>query len=392
MDFVQWYLENFDWLPTFFVNLEEGEKPDLLPKNIKTAERPGRDYDNGYLTGFMSYTNSFKYEYNYFFKSAINCVVIDEEQNDEDKDFVYNFTEYLERISDNKEMYDISLLDLYNNNKKLYELYFSKPRILLDDEIKYDYEIDNSHFKRSLAYNYIKNTNMKRDLYEKQINYVNNLSPLQKRVLKWYTYRGDRIMNNYLRGLFNPLNVYKQIRDVFKNEGYEEPTNFDKTLDNVVNFDTNIEFKNYIINSIEYAIEIINKIIDNAPKNTDYFIVYQYSEEQHLERKDELWENVGFYSTTLIDAFSIGPVYEARYKTYIIVPPESNFLVMIGISKFFGEFEVLFSSNNCFKLLKPFTEDTELKKLDLNIKYMGGSRTPYYKRIMLYENKGKCVT
>ena len=295
---------------------------------------------------------------------------------------VYDVTIYRKNLPRDSS-YD-SFIDLYNDDKEFYNLYFQEPRFLTNEKIYRDiFTLGHRRFTENLAYNYIKNTEMKRNLYNAHIEYVNNLSELEKKLLKWYTYQGDRIMNNYLRNKFKTndfINIYHSIVDTYEDYLPQELRNKRDNLNDRDVIDS-------IFRIVKYSIDTINNIINNAPKNKDYFVVYQYSQTQRRTDNDEYWENVGFYSTTLIDSTDIPPVQNAKCKTYIIVPPESNFLALAGISKYPEEYEILFPSSNCFKVLQPFTE---YQIPILSIRH--STQNEYYKRIILYEKQGICNT
>ena len=120
--------------------------------------------------------------------------------------------------------------------------------------------------------------------------------------------------------------------------------------------ETNYPKEELTINFIKYAIFKLNNIILNSPKPKQPFVVYQYSSHNYLPRTDDNWENIGFYSTTMVNDYTIGVVENPHYKTCIIVPIDTPCLIITSISKFPTEYEVLFPSNNCFKVLKPYTQ------------------------------------
>ena len=81
-NFVTWYLENFNWLPTFYVNLEEDDKPDFLPYNV-SQKNSKSGYYYGCLTGFLSFEYAYSNTYGNFFDSPIE---IEWEDYDDDDD------------------------------------------------------------------------------------------------------------------------------------------------------------------------------------------------------------------------------------------------------------------------------------------------------------------
>ena len=170
--------------------------------------------------------------------------------------------------------------------------------------------------------------------------------------------------------------------------GYEIEPLLPFTLDEaVIDFiitEENKEKESLVKEFIEHCITILDNIILNAPKNIKPFIVYQYATDKYLSTQDNYWENKGFYSTTMINDYGVDFFKDVHYKSYIIIPKHTPCLIINSISNFHSEYEVLFPSNNCFKVLKSYTEISSDATYYLNI-------NPYYERIMIYEKQGSCT-
>ena len=218
-------------------------------------------------------------------------------------------------------------------------------------------------FLLTLYYDYIQILAPSYEFEVKQHNYITNLTKEQIKLLEWYTFTGDAVMNSYLRNkldikaaFLNIINIafkidYKIIKDMTNDE-----------YDNLVSGTDEKRTKIFVYEFIGYAISIINEVIINAPKNDKPFIVFQYADKLNSIRNDNYWENLGFYSTTLINdsAFDVGKT--TKYKSYIIVPENTPCLFIYNVSRFPSELEILFSYNNCFKVLKHFNENDTLYK------------------------------
>lgn len=290
----------------------------------------------------------------------------------------------------------ISMLELYQKNPELYRLYFSHKvpyttnivdyAKILSEKINISQE-DIISFILTVSYNFINEICISENYIDDQINFVKHLSEDEKTLLKWYSYTGDRVINSYLR--FNYKNnldkfkineAYTNILKIIKKINYPKPSNME-----------DIKVKYILIyNFIIHVISVINNIIAKSPKNKHPFIVYQYAEKANSLRSDSKWENLGFYSTTLIDTrvFPLVLGKENIYKSYIIVPANTPCL-FLSVSEFIGELEIIFPYNNCFKELKPFEYiDEELIKIenrqDMIVKY--------YNRVMIYDHQGSCDT
>lgn len=328
-NFVEWYLENFNYLPIIYTNLESS-----------------KEYNNqeGTITGFDSFLE-------------------ENEQHYEEAEKYKNIQNYpdLEKIffSKNERLLNNNIDDVVD------EVY----KDTLSNDITYKDIIKN--FIYNLAYKYITTIEIKRDYYNEQKRYIDNLSNKEKEIIKWYTHTGDVIMNSYLRNKLDIEAAYANIleKDMFKKVNYTILKNKDKEL--------------LVKEFIEYCITILNNTITNAPKNTRPFIVYQYATDKYLTEQDNYWENIGFYSTTMINDYGVRFFKDVHYKSYIIVPENTSCLIIQSLSNFQSEYEVLFPSNNCFKILKPYTELDSDQTYYLNI-------NPYYERIMIYEKQGSC--
>lgn len=325
-DFVKWYLENFEYLPIKFINLQMSETIDAFESFFEN--------------------NSGRYIFNYTSDKFLR----------------------------------LTIFEIYHKNKDLYKLYFSKNfRQVIDmvnfiDELyleadKIYTKLEIAEFVFGLAYNYLKETELKYDFFESQHNYRKKLKKEQLAYLKWYTYKGDKIVNTFLRDV-NKLDIDKTYQHLIENlnDFLELPEDIDIE-----------DKKDLTLETIEEIISVINKTILKAPKNKTPFVVYQYSRRQVGDNNNNTWENSGFYSTTLLSTYgiNISSVYN-NYKSHIIIPENTPCLILNEISVFPGEREILFSSKNCFKVLKPYTE------------YFLEPSKPYYKRLMVYDHKGAC--
>jgi len=270
----------------------------------------------------------------------------------------------------------------FQNYLELYQLFFSQnKRVLSNTLIDELYEeslpkINKNiikNFLYNLAKDFISKTEIKRDFYNSHELYIQNLSSEEKNIINWYTYTGDVIINNYLRNKLDiDEKVYDNINKILIKTNYKIP--------NIHLNDRKILIQNFI----EYIVVILNNIIFKSPRNKRQFIVYQYSSNDYLSRSDNQWENIGFYSTTMINNFTIEAVNNTHYKSYIIVLIDTPCLIINSISKFPTEYEVLFPSNNCFKTVK-FYKQYLCKEIN---NYL--CEDPYYKRIIVYNNYGKC--
>jgi len=323
-DFVKWYLENFEYLPIKFTNT------------------------------ICAFNNFF---YNHDGKTIFNYTADD-------------FTA-------------LSMSELYQKNKDLYNLYFNKEFrhiVNMKDFINELYIESNStiskleiaEFVFSVAYVYIKEISVTDEFFSAQHNYRKSLTQQQYTFLRWYTYKGDVILNTFIRDK-NNLDIDKTFTSIEQFLIYLEP------LDDDIDLTIEENKKNFVFKSLKYIVSIINKTILKAPRNKLPFLVYQYSDKPLMIRDDNYWENLGFYSTTLTTTYFIKiQSHYNNYKTHIIIPKNTPCLLLNEISVFPSEHEVLFSSKNCFKVLKPYTE------------YFLEETKPYYKRLMIYEKKGTC--
>ena len=327
-NFIKWYLENFEYLPTKFINLQ-------LSETINAFES---FFNNNYGQSIFNYTAD--------------------------------------------QFPKLTMSELYQKNPDLYKLYFSKDfryvvnMINFIDELYIEAnssisKLEIAEFIFGLAYNYVKETELKSEFFDAQHSYRKSLSKKQYTFLRWYTYKGDKIVNTYLRDV-NNLDIEKTYENLVEN--------LSDYLDIPDDLDLDFEDKKILtLESLQSIISVINKVISKAPKNKKPFVVYQYASREIAIRNDNNWENLGFYSTTLLSTYGINiSSVQNNYKSHIIIPENTPCLILNEISVFPGEREVLFSSQNCFKIIKPYTEY-----------YVEPSKS-YYKRLMVYENKGSC--
>lgn len=291
---------------------------------------------------------------------------------------------------------DENMGNFYIKNKELYEFFLKKPikmrmlRFMISgfyDEVKKVDKFKNITLKEVaifvslLMIDGIRKTTPSQSFIYKQKEYIKNLTSEEKALISWYTHKGDGIMNGYLR---NNLDLQKTRREFYLIDLILK-TNYNITKDELKKALNMDEYKTLLFDFIKYAIGILNNVILNAPRNDKPFVVYQYADKPNMLRTDNLWENNGFYSTTLENANNfmqdIGAKNMDIYKSYIIVPTNTPCLYIANLSKYEDEEEILFPSQNCFEVLKPFT-DYKQKNETIS----------YYKRILSYKNNGICET
>jgi hypothetical protein len=354
-EFKKWYLKNFDHLPEYFLadqngiqNFLEQAKPDQLTKS---------EWDNLDDENMKNFYIKNKELYEVFLKKPKPMADI--------REVISRFYDQLTNLEKPKPIAYVRVIisKFYDEIKNL-----EKFKNITLKEV--------ARFVSLLMVDDIRKITPSKSFTYYQKEYTNNLSYEETSLIYWYTHQGDGIMNGYLR---NTLNLKKakrdfDLKDLIKKIKYKITEDQLKTA----------EYDVLLVDFVKYAIGILNNIILNAPRNEKPFVVYQYADKPNMLRTDHLWENNGFYSTTLqnIDDFMYtGPRTSDIYKSYIIVPTNTPCLIISNISKYEHEKEILFPSQNCFEVLKPFT-DYKLPSENVS----------YYKRILSYKNNGICET
>lgn len=171
-----------------------------------------------------------------------------------------------------------------------------------------------------------------------QRDYYNTLSDKERKYINLYTYKGDFILNNFIR---NNFRINENIKTFIRDNYY---------------------FFDYIINDFDYLEDflidfytILNETIKNAPQLDTNIIVYrgQKSYQKGLRHKGMCSTS---FNTSVAIFFSIdNETQECNYISKIILPKGTNCLYM---SKMNLEMEILLPDNIEFNLITDFKEQS----------------------------------
>jgi len=170
---------------------------------------------------------------------------------------------------------------------------------------------------------------------EEQTFYIQNLDRVDKEILQFYSYQGDRLMNAYLR---NSLDKNKAKKTLIENK--KVLTLYFITNNIIPENITDIQ----LLNILTDFISRITRIMSNAPKLDKDIVVYRG---QTTETNN--FNSLGLLSTTI--DYSMAQQF-GEYINHIILPKGGECLWMESISEYPGEKEILLPFRICFNVVK----------------------------------------
>jgi hypothetical protein len=203
------------------------------------------------------------------------------------------------------------------------------------------------------------------DWFEKQIEYINNLSDRQKHIIRSYTIYSDKLINNYLRNRIKKDDIDSILDYVIQlNENPFKYQHFDKTG----NYEINQEYKNNINEYIEQYIIEFTYIINNSPKLTKSIKVFRgIRTDNYLiqniklnENNNKFIKNIDFLSTSIYLESATNFMLNECCILELTLNINTPCLFTAYISRRRGEFEITIAPNTIM------TNIIETKKFLLN--------------------------
>jgi len=249
---------------------------------------------------------------------------------------------------------------------------------------KYIYNINN-HFKSFMDSNFIIQSDDTFDFIwlNESIRYTQNLSNMQKYIIRKYTYNGDKLVNTYIR---NPDILFKnnEFKNIIYNKydiiyavqllKYHNISNND--INNIIESDGSINeyemekiYNKYILhindNIILHLIDNYKNdlcdIINNAPKPSRAMKLFRGVSNDYIKELNKPYEISGFQSTTYHQ--DVAYDYMTRYNISnpsiyeIIILPDTPCLAIEKYSSHSSEFEIIINTHTygtCTNKIKKF--------------------------------------
>ena len=165
-----------------------------------------------------------------------------------------------------------------------------------------------------------------------QINYLNSLDTLSKKIINLYTRTGDKLINLYLR---NGSIINDDIFNIFK-LNYNDNINIYNQLMGSINFDINS-----VNTYIKRLIRRLRLIIDASPLIDNSFYVYRGRTDKVMGPKNYTLES--FISTSLLTRVAVDFSKDKITSTYgsIIRFKLRGRALLLSNSKYLKEYEIL---------------------------------------------------
>lgn len=274
------------------------------------------------------------------------------------------------------------------------------------------------------------------NIINSQKKYIDSLEEEKKNILKGYTYKGDTLINTYLRDEYDfedrvindgPYLIMPTYISDYNLIDFGKVTThpwrsiiFNKILDTneikmlntmIERLENNIQYisrelqikyslyKPLFEKIIEYMIKEIDKIFKHAPTNNKPYYLYRGLQNTDYLRKniDSFYENRSLTSTT----YDLNTAYKFTDEDmidgavlFITIPKNSHVLYLSSISQFKSESEVLLPFNSKFIINNVKTNHriysinknnilTSKKAKIITMTYIGSTKTPLKKHANL---------
>src|SRR3989344_2767 len=182
-----------------------------------------------------------------------------------------------------------------------------------------------------------------------QEKYLAGLPTADLDVIKFYTFHGDVILNNFARHVWTitaddldyiRLNYKEVVRRVFERWMLTLNLTDDSPVERIL-----IAIYNQL-----------NRIIMESPINPQRFVSYRGSQtKDYFDQTQMIFQTVGFFSTTLLVGNAI-KFSKEKFMTRIVVPKGYHCLYLESASRFIGEHEILMADQSQYVISSKFQE------------------------------------
>lgn len=176
---------------------------------------------------------------------------------------------------------------------------------------------------------------------QKQKDYIDNLSEVDKRIVSLYTHNGDIIINKFIR---NNFQLNDNIIDYYNN--HELLHSLCLLESKEVN-----DSKEQLTNCLFYFYTKLQFLILNAPKTPCDITVYRGANSNRIIPDSLVFMNQGFFSTSLLKEVAYGfATKDTSIILHITIPKNKRCLFLFLKSVYPAEFEVLMPNRNIFNV------------------------------------------
>ena len=255
----------------------------------------------------------------------------------------------------------VEVLNQYSNNPSFnIELYTKKE--------KFTHELEYNQFNHKFVNQVQKiiNVDQLQDFFDKQSEFIKNLSIRDRYNLKYYTNQGDTIMVHFINRTFDITNIefprnniifYFQFLDYFN----ENPVynSFQVNTSDYYQFSSfimknyksfNHDIYNYVINKF---IQELKDLYEKAPRTKEVMYVYRGINDNYIAQEVSKNKSLGYFISNRFTSTSIFATTAFKFtntqKLYEIkIEKGLPVIFMEGITLFKGEYEVLLPINATF--------------------------------------------
>lgn len=219
-------------------------------------------------------------------------------------------------------------------------------------------------------------------------DYIEDLPEYKQNIIYFYQYKGDNVMNQFIR---NNLDINLARKQIYTDGNFMTSYFEEKGIEIERINHQNIEkySDEEILNIIKEMIAELDDIIKNAPPLDKNIVVFRGQQTLHHHEQYKIYETMGFLSTSMHVDIAKRFAGDNGFVYHIIIPKGVcglSLSLINYLSRFISEKEILFPSKMCFYI------GTYMKHKNANANANANTNTgeifTHYSMVM--KNSGAC--